>query len=188
MCGVNECNNQVEVDGKLYTVPCCGIGERFPHTECKTITENNVTYYTCKDVATCGKNTCDITKNKEEYNSVLKKKITQNEQCIVTTTSTSTSSTTTSSTNAGGSPSDRYICDPRSTATYTGYFQCNIDNEKKFPDAKSCDPKNNKIKLVNDKKCNTKNTTCLVPLSYNTDCKLEVPSIPKDTLPKRDNC
>ena len=185
MCGVDECNTQVEVDGKTYTKPCCELGESFPHKECKTVTEKNVTYYTCKDIPTCGKNTCDTTKNKEEYNSILKKKIIQNEQCIITTT-TSTSSTTTSSTKPAESTSDRYFCDPKTKAL--GYNQCNTEDSHKYPDAKSCDPKNNKITLIKNEKCDTKNTTCLVPFTYNTDCKISIPPVSKGTTPKRDYC
>ncbi|HRZ29984.1 MAG TPA: hypothetical protein P5052_04650 [Candidatus Paceibacterota bacterium] len=181
-CGKDECNYYITINNEDYEVNCCEKGEQSPHNECKTISENNITYYTCETIDSCGVNQCDATKNKEVYIAKLKKKVMQSEECTPTTSSTTS---TTSSTipandvpketppstlyNGGGnsSGSGNYFCDPNSQKS-NGYFQC-IAMRNPSPLLSPCNPTNDHQSLV--KIYSSSQGFCTYKaVRYNTDC------------------
>ncbi len=197
-----------------YNTICkvCPIGQKNPHTECKAETTTyynrllhknvNYKYYTCAKIDSCGSDKCDYNKNVStglgeytEYDDYGKpytlydKYVSVSAECATTTTTTTSTTTTTTSTTTkpekpgdGGGSNDRYVCDPKAIKI-DDYGKCILDNSNKYPKATSCNVSNNKIKLIN-KPCSRPYVTCLAPVTYNTDCKENMPApVPKPTTP-----
>ncbi|MFA5091927.1 MAG: hypothetical protein WC483_05140 [Candidatus Paceibacterota bacterium] len=180
----------------------CSTGQKYPHTECKqktttyydrTLRKNvSYTYYACEKIDSCGADKCDYSKNTtkglgayEDYDVYGKaytsydKYVSESSECIPKPT-IPTKPTTPST--GPTIPTDRYVCDPKAEKV-DGYGKCILDNQNKYPTAKSCNKANNKVKFI-DIPCNGKdNVTCLKPISYNTDC-IDGASNPPKTTPK----
>ena len=207
-CGVDQCNYLIKVDGKQYIKECCKLGEKFPHTECvkETISCTNgklVDSVFCKEVASCGKDQCSLDKNADrkdikftciDKETQIVRKVLENDVCIAlvsTTSSTTTTNPEEDGTSTTSKPSDggnRYVCNPNSIKV-DGYEQCFLDNSNKYPNAKSCDTKNNKFK-VEPVECKLKsqyNQTCFMTLVYNTDCSSIKPTSTTKSEPKVQN-
>ena len=189
------------------TCKVCPAGQKNPHTQCSVKTEtykdgrastlSKYTYDTCEKVNTCGVDSCDYAKNVAKglgaYEScgetsgchtAYEKTVYESAECKVTTT-TSTSTTTTSK---PSDPGNRYVCNPNSIVV-DGYSQCILDNANKYPNAKSCDTKNNKFKVV-PTECKLKsqsNLTCYTTVTYNTDCSSLKPTSTTKSDPKIQN-